>query len=65
MQDSFARQSTRHAHGRIDKLEHALERALAGRLRSQLFAGRCYLCGLPVRRGSRYCYAHDWAAGKS
>ena len=26
---------------------------------------RCYLCGDPVAKGSRYCHAHQWAEGGS
>lgn len=63
MQDQFARQTARNAHQRVHELEQTLDRIRRLAARRSTFQHRCHLCGDPVRKGSRYCHAHDWAAG--
>jgi hypothetical protein len=64
MTDGFARASAKNAHTLIRQLNEKLERLEKASARRSVFHGRCHLCGDPVRKGSRYCHAHDWAAGR-
>lgn len=62
--DPFARETAKHAHKRVAELEQTLARIHRLTERRSMFQNRCHLCGAPVRKGSRYCHAHDWAAGR-
>ena len=64
MTDGFARASAQHAHALIRELTGQIQRLEKAAARRSLFHGRCYLCGDPVKKGSRYCAGHDWAAGR-
>jgi len=40
------------------RIDHDVQDTLR---RDPLFAGSCYLCGMPISRGAIFCYAHKWA----
>ena len=61
--DEFARQTAMHAHGRIHDLTQHIGRLEKTLARRTGFTHRCHLCGDPVRKGTRHCYAHQWAEG--
>lgn len=64
MNDRFARETAQHAHRRIADLTRQLGQLERAITRRRGFVDRCYLCGDPIRKGSRYCRAHDWAEGR-
>jgi len=54
--DAIAREAINRLARRIARLEQRLANA-----DRSVFQHRCYLCGDPVVKGSRYCHAHQWA----